>query len=213
MVELRADSAAPEPPAGGLFGPALAARLRDWLDQGRPRDAAPIDAKVVLFAVGAGGGARSRRCSRGCRASSRPLGVVGRRVAVALRIPVDDEVGDRTVRDAVRRPRFAAVWPLAAHGALATWFVHGSGVEASVSALRAAIDQVGALPRARCFHLLLDEKDRDGDRMLCEKLGLFDDRHALAISAERASGRPALRDLLTRCCHRAGDSRRAARIR
>ena len=50
MVELRADSAAPEPPAGGLFGPALAARLRDWLDQGRPRDAAPIDAKVVLFA-------------------------------------------------------------------------------------------------------------------------------------------------------------------
>jgi len=202
MVELRADSAASEPPAGGLFGPALAARLRDWLDQGRPRDSVPIDAKVVLFAsepAAARAFAALLACLPGVEQTPRGSHDASP-VASMLRIPVDDEVAIE-VFEMPAEPRFAALWPLAVHGALATWFVHGSGVEASVSALRAAIDQVGAMPRARCFHLLLAEKDKDksGIGSLCEKLGLFDDRHALAISAERpGEAATALRELLTR---------------
>ncbi len=202
MVELRADNAASEPPAGGLFGPALAARLRDWLDQGRPRDTVPIDAKVVLFASEPEAArAFAALLARLPGVEQTPRGSHdASSVASMLRIPVDDEVAIE-VFAMPAESRFAALWPLAAHGALATWFVHGSGVEASVSALRAAIDQVGAMPRARCFHLLLAEKDKDksGIGSLCEKLGLFDDRHALAISADRpGEAATALRELLTR---------------
>ena len=135
-------------------------------------------------------------------------------MASVLRIPVDDEVAIE-VFEVPAAPRFAALWPLAAHGALATWFVHGSGIEASVSALRAAVDQVGALPRARCFHVLLDEKSKRSVGSLCEKLGLFDDRHALAIPPERPTRRPRRCASCSRdCFRRAGEpASRAARLR
>lgn len=195
MVELRAESAAPEPPAGGLFGPALAARLRDWLDQGRPRDAVPIDAKVVLFASEP----EAARTFAGLLArlpgvEQTPRGHDASAVVPILRIPVDDEVAIE-VFEMPAAPRFAPIWPIAAHGALAVLFVHASGIEASVAALRPAVDQIGSMPRARCFHVLLDEKSQSAIGSLCEKLGLFDDRHALAIAPERPN---VLRELLTR---------------
>ncbi len=198
MVELRADSAAPEPPAGGLFGAALAARLRDWLDQGRPRDAAAVDAKVVLFGSEPEAGRTfTALLARLPGVEHTPRGGAFE-VASILRIPVDDEVAIE-VFEMPAAPRFAPVWPIAAHGALATLFVHGSGIEASVAALRAAVEQVSALPRARCFHVLLDEKSKRTVGALCEKLGLFDDRHALAVSPERPSeAAAALRELLAR---------------
>jgi len=199
MVELRTDSAAPDPPAGGLFGAALAARLRDWLDQGRPRDAAPIDAKVVLFASEPEAGrAFTSLLARLPGVEHTPPGANGRSVTPVLRIPVDGEVAIEVI-EVPASPRFAALWPLAAHGALATWFVHSSGVEKSVAALRTAAEQVSATPRARCFHVLLGEKSAHGIGSLCEKLGLFDDRHALGISPEHPSeADAALRELLTR---------------
>jgi CheY-like chemotaxis protein len=183
MVELSTNVSAHEPPAGGLFGAALAARLRDWLDQGRPREAAPIDAKVVLFASEPEaarafavllGGLPGVECTA---RDARP----GPAVRPVARIPVDDEVSIEVV-EVPTDPRFAPLWPLAAHGALAAWFVHGSGVDASIAALGVAVEQVGALPRARCFHVLLDEKSKRGVGKLCEKLGLFDDRHVVAIA-------------------------------
>ena len=198
MVELRAESAAVEPPAGGLFGPAIVARLRDWLDHGRPRDAAPIDAKVVLFASEPEAGRTfAALLARLPGAEALPRTAAGE-VGPVLRIPVDDEVAIE-VFEVPSAPRFAALWPLAAHGALATWFVHGSGVEASVAALRAAVDEVGALPRARCFHVLLDEKGKRSVGALCEKLGVFDERHAIAVPPDRpVEATTALRELLTR---------------
>ena len=119
-------------------------------------------------------------------------------IAPVLRIPVDDDVAIE-VFEVPSAPRFASVWPVAAHGALATLFVHGGGIDASVAALRLAVDQVGALPRARCFHVLLDEKSKRSVGALCEKLGLFDDRHAFAVSPEQPDQAPAaLRELLAR---------------
>jgi CheY-like chemotaxis protein len=200
MVELRADAAALEPPAGGLFGPALAARLRDWLDQGRARDGAPVDAKVVLFASDPAAaqsfGALLARLPGVEHTPRTPSGAPA--VASLLRIPVEDEVGIE-VFEVPAEPRFAALWPVAAHGALATCFVHGSGIEESVAALRAAVDQIGAMPRARCFHVLIDEKGKRSVGALCEKLGVFDDRHALAVPPDRpVEATTALRELLAR---------------
>src|SRR5262245_10265203 len=184
MVELRADSAAVEPPAGGLFGAALVARLRDWLEQARPRDAAPADAKVVVFASEpAAGQALAALLGRLPGAEAFPR-TAADEVAPVVRIPVDDEVSIE-VFEVPSAPRFAALWPLAAHGALAAWFVHGSAIDESVAALRAAVEQIGALPRARAFHVLLDEKGKRGIGALCEKLGVFDDRHTIAVPPDR----------------------------
>jgi hypothetical protein len=198
MVELRAETAAPEAPAGGLFGAALAARLRDWLDQGRARDAVAVDAKVALFASAPEAGrAFASLLARLPGVEHTPRSGAGE-LAPVLRIPVDDEVAIE-VFEVPAATRFAPVWPVAAHGALASLFVHGSGIEASVAALRPAVEQVSALPRARCFHVLLDEKSKKSVGALCEKLGLFDDRHAFAVSPERPDQAPAaLRELLTR---------------
>jgi len=119
-------------------------------------------------------------------------------IATVLRIPVDEEVAIEVI-EVPAAPRFAPLWPLAVHGALASWFAHGAGLEASVAALRAAVDQIAALPRSRGFHVLLDEKGKRGVGALCEKLGVFDDRHALAVPPDRpVEATTALRELLTR---------------
>jgi len=199
MVQLRSDASSTDPTVGGgLFAPALAARLRDWLDQGRARDAGPVDAKVVVVAS-----APEALRAFGALASRLP----GAEVAPAptapgiwplLRLPVDEEIAIELF-DVPPSSRFAPVWPLAAHGALATLFLHGGPVEASIGALRASIDEMTGLPRARCFHLLLEGKDRSRVDTLCERLGLFDDRCVLAVAQEHpdvtAGG---LRDLLSR---------------
>src|SRR5258705_9552613 len=150
MVELRADTATPEPPTGGLFGAALAARLRDWLDQGRLRDGAAVDAKLGVFASDPEAGRTfASLLARLPGVEHTPRAGVGE-IAPVVRVPVHDEVAIEGY-EGPPAPRFAAIWPVAAHGALATLFVHGGGIDASVAALRLAVDQVGALPRARCF--------------------------------------------------------------
>ena len=81
--------------------------------------------------------------------------------------------------------------------------VHGL---AGVRALRrraspvppSVLTRVGALPRARSFHLLLDEKGPQGIAELCKRLALFDDRNVLAVAPEPRNAGPALRELLTR---------------
>jgi hypothetical protein len=198
MVELRAGAATPEQPTGGLIGVALAARLRDWLDQGRPRDAAPLDAKVVFLAPDPEVSQTfTSLLAHLPGVESAPHGVAPG-IWPRLRIPVDGEAAIELI-EVPSAARFAPAWPIAVHGALAALFVHAGGVAASVDALRGAVEQVSALPRARCFHLLLDEKGPRGIAELCERLALFDDRNALAISPEnpRNAG-PMLRELLAR---------------
>jgi len=198
MVELRAENARPETPAGGLFAPSLVARLRDWLEQGRSRDAAPLDAKVVLIA------SQPEAASALVSLFARVPGVEhtprGETPGVwpTLRIAVDEDVAIELF-EVPADARFAPIWPIAAHGALATLFVHSGGIDASVAALRAAIEEVGALPRSRCFHLLLEKTDPRAVGALSERLALFDDRSVLAVSPERPDAAAAsLRELLAR---------------
>ena len=145
MVELRTDSATPEPPAGGLFGAPLAARLRDWLDQSRPREAAPTTPSCCCLP-------RTPRPSRTlagtARAAARrralPKGLAATPpVASILRIPVDAEVAIEVLHTPIAA-RFAPLWPLAAHAALATCSCSRRH-RGAVAALRQAVE-----PLARC---------------------------------------------------------------
>jgi hypothetical protein len=100
---------------------------------------------------------------------------------------VDDELGIELIGAPVAQ-HFAPVWPLAAHGAMATLFVHSGSPAQSVEALRPAFNAVCALPRVRSFHLLLQEKACEESVLaLCERLSLFDDRSVFALSPERGT--------------------------
>ncbi len=198
MVDLRSDDASPEAPVAGLFAPTMAGRLRDWLEQGRPREGTPWDAKVVVFAAQT----QTHEAFRGLLeklpgVESTPRGEAPG-VWTTARIPIDDELGIEFVEVAAA-PGFAPIWPLVVHGALAALFVHGDGVEASIRALRPAIEALDMLPRARAFHVLLEDKERGGSEALCERLGLFDDRTVAAASPEKPEDAIAtLRELLVR---------------
>ncbi len=194
MVEVSAASARPEPPAGAFFAPQWVARLRDWLEQGRARDAAPLDAKIVVIASDTGAEQTFlNRLAGWPGAEAAPRGEAAG-VWSVLRIPVDDEIAlEITVVPAAER--WAAVWPLAVHGALATIFVHGEDIDASLPALRAAIGTVAMAPWTRSLHIVLEGKREDGTGrrggdVLCERLGLFDDRGVVAIASDDALDAP-----------------------
>ena len=125
MVELRADSAAPEPPAGGLFG-AGARRAAARLARPGPAARAGADRREGgAVRVGARGGAHVRGAARApARRRADPGAATAPALRRSLRIPVDDEVAIE-VFEVPAAPRFAPIWPLAAHGALAVLFVHG----------------------------------------------------------------------------------------
>ena len=198
MIELRDEAAQAETPVGGLLAPALVARLRDSLYQGRPRAAAPLDAKLVLIAAQPEAGRALLSVLGRLPGVEYTPGGDAPGVWMTLRVPVDEDVAIE-LYEVPRDPRFAAIWPIAAHGALAVLFVHGGDIEASAAALRVAIEEIGALPRARCFHLLLDEKDPGAVAALAERLALFDDRNVLAVSSDVPGAAAAsLRELLAR---------------
>jgi len=198
IVELRADAAVEPGSGAGYFTPAMAARLRDWLDQGRPRGAAPADAKVVVVA--------SRSEAAAALASqlqrlpgAEMTGHVGRGIAHLGRTPVDDEIGIEWIGVPASR-RYAPVWALAAHGALATLVLHADPIEQSMALLRPALSAIGARPRTRLIHVILREKDPavHGD-VVCESPALFEDRPVVTLPIElreRAEG--ALRELIGR---------------
>jgi CheY-like chemotaxis protein len=184
MVDLRAASAKPEAPTGGLFAPKSVARLRDWLEQGRPREAAPQDAKVVVIASDLGAERALGALLAGLPGIERTPRGEAAGIWPILRIPVDEDVA-LEVFSVPGEARWAPIWPLAVHGALATLFVHADGIENSLGTLRAAVDSVGDQPWARRFHLLLEEKDRGEREALCERLALFDDRSVTSVSPDR----------------------------
>jgi hypothetical protein len=198
IVELRAD--APVEPGSGAsyFTPALAARLRDWLDQGRPRGAAPVDAKVLVVA------SRSEATRALASQLERLPGaeMVARArggIAHLGRTPVDDEIGIEWIGVPVSR-RYAPVWPLAAHGALAILVLHADSIEQSIAELRPALAAISARPRTRVIHVIVREKEAAarGDAV-CQSPALFEERPVVTLQIEqpeRAEG--ALRELIGR---------------
>jgi len=198
LIELQAEAEGPKTPRAGLFTPAAAARVRDWLEQGRGRDGPAVDAKVPVWAANPEAlGVFGERMARLPGVVPSPDGSSAR-LAPLLRVPVDTRVGIELL-GVPCSPRSAPIWPLCAHGAMAALFLHAGPVEASVEALRPAIEAVSRRPRARVFHLLLEDKEPVAAETLCERLGLFDDRFVVRVPLERPDeAGPALRELLAR---------------
>jgi hypothetical protein len=203
LVEVHAASAKPETPTGALFAPQWTARLRDWLEQGRARNAAPLDAKVVAIASDAGADQRFAAILRQCPGVEETPRGEAEGVWSVFRIPVDEEIA-LEVFAVPAGDRWSPIWPLAVHGALATVFVHAEGAENSVPALRASIGAVASAPWTRALHLVLEgkgdghESGRDAEA-LCERLGLFDDRSIVSVAPGTGeNARKAVRDLIAR---------------
>jgi CheY-like chemotaxis protein len=175
MVELRrgGDPAAPAAVAveTHLFLPARVARLREWLETGRPRGAPPRDAKLLVVASDVG-------------ATRDFVRMLGRLPGVAIdprfttgsysaddfttlgRITVEEGLGIELVHTPIA-DRFAPLWPVAGHGALGALFLLAGPASRAVESVRGALAALRRMPRARIFSLLLLEK---GERVVPEEV-------------------------------------------
>jgi len=173
MVELRRgpDPAAAPVAETRLFAPARIARLREWIEAGRPRGAPPRDAKLLVVASDAGatrdfvrmlgrlpGVAIDERFTTGSY-SADDLTSLGR-------ITVDEGLGIELVHTPVGE-RFAPLWPVAGHGALGALFLLAGPASRAVDSVRPTLTALRRMPRARIFSLLLLEK---GERVVPEEV-------------------------------------------
>ena len=180
LLELRHDAPATETSTGDTFSPAFGAQLRERIQRivGAPGERAKV--LVVPANEEASEGFRSwlARIPGADVAASEPspppvgsLGFLG----------VDGALGIEWVQ-APAGERFSAVWPLAAHGAIATVFLHAGPLPDSLRDVGRAYEQLGALPRGRTLHVLFQEKETQGSAAeLCEALALFDEQTALEV--------------------------------
>jgi CheY-like chemotaxis protein len=202
MVELRSEPEVVVPAAGARIFPAAGGpRLREWLDLERPGGLATRQAKVPILAAGVDASRRFARLLAGLPgvelAEGEPAADDVGRLA---RLAVDGEIGI----DLVHCPadaRFAPLWPLAAHGALATLLLLAAPVGRSAAALRPAARAFAAAPRARLLALALLEP---GEQAAVEEV----DGHLPLLSREAfcalplgspADAQARLREILARC--------------
>jgi DNA-binding response OmpR family regulator len=192
MVDLQPEEDAPELAREvRLFSPARIARLREWLEIDRPGGPPTREAKVLLLASDAEAlheFARLLRLLPGVELDPRVAGegFDAKDLAPVGRVAVDPEVGIDLVH-VPSSPGFAPVWPLAAHGALATLVLLSGPVGRAVEAVREATTALAARPGARLFHLLLlDKGERLSPKDLRENLTLVDEGSLFLIPLEKA---------------------------
>ncbi len=202
MVELLTEPEEEEGERGvRLFPPARAARLREWLGVDRPGQVAAREAKLVIVTSDSAslrelgrilermpGTELEEGLAKGTT-SADDLGSLGR-------IGVDPEIGIRLI-NLPASPRFAPVWPVAAHGALAVLLViPGSGGPA-LEPLRRVAHALQTLARPRIFPLVLLEKGQEvRDSELREALDFVNSEPLLPIPLENAQqSSDALREL------------------
>lgn len=198
LVELQHDAGDdPRRSAASVLPRGLATRLRERLDRQR----VGLDAKVLVIGSGEDAAASlSRLMGRvpGAEIPERPVSAAAC-ITPLCRLAVDDEIAIEWLLAPASR-RFAPVWPLAAHGALAVVFLHTAPIDSSIEVLRPAIEAIGQLPRVRPLHVLLLDKPDDGSvAEVCEALALFDDRSVVEIQiGEPDAAEEGLRELLRR---------------
>jgi CheY-like chemotaxis protein len=173
MVELRRGPDPATSPAAEtrLFAPARVARLREWMEPGRPRGASARDAKLLVVASDAGatrdfvrmlarlpGVAIDERFTTGSY-SADDLISLGR-------ITVEEGLGIELLHTPISE-RFAPLWPVAGHGALGSLFLLAGPASRAVESVRGALTALRRMPRARIFSLLLLEK---GERVVPEEV-------------------------------------------
>jgi CheY-like chemotaxis protein len=201
MVELRPEPEAVVPAADArLFTSSGSARLREWLDLERPGGLASHRAKVLVVA-----------------ASEEATGRFGRLLATLpgvepldaepasddllplARIAVDEQAGLDLIH-CPADPRFAALWPLAAHGALACLLLLGAPAGRSAATLRPAARAFAALPQPRLLALaLLDAGERASAEEVDGHLPLLSPEAFVALRLDAPAETDArLREVLAR---------------
>lgn len=171
MVELRLEPEAVIPAADSrLFTSPGAARLREWLDLERPGGLAARQAKVLVIAADAAAAQRFGALLAQLPGAALDAEAESGRAPDALvriaRLAVDEQVGIELIQ-CPADPRFAPLWPLAAHGALATLLLLGAPAGRAAASLRPAARALAAAPRARLFTLVLLAA---GERAFAEEL-------------------------------------------
>lgn len=192
MVDLQPEEDAPELAREvRLFSPARTARLREWLEVDRPGGPATREAKVLLLASDTGAindFARLIRRLPGVELDGSMDGesFQGDDLVSVGRVLVDPEVGIDLIH-LPASPSHAPVWPVAAHGALATLVLLSGPVGRSVETVREATAVLAERPGARVYHLLLLEKgERLSPEDLRENLALVDEGSLFLIPLEKA---------------------------
>jgi hypothetical protein len=189
IVQIRRDPSPAGERSGALFAPHQVRRLRDWLQGGRPRGALPREAKLLLVSSDAAATRDFVRLLGGLPGMdlappfergtflAEDVGPVGRLA-----------VGDGLALEVVHvpaDPRFGAVWPVAAHGALGTLLLLAGDTEAAEATLKPVTAALRRRPRARVFHVLLLRK---GERLAREevqgRLSLLDEASLFLLPLE-----------------------------
>jgi DNA-binding response OmpR family regulator len=173
MLELRQEprAALAESAVEGFFAPPQIRRLREWLSTGRPRGTDTLEAKLLLFSQDE---AATRDFGRllaevpGMRLAqaARQGGIAATDFVPLGRITVDPGLSIRVIHVPADR-RFAPIWPVAAHGAIASLLLLRGAERAAEERIAPLADALRRLPRARLFHLLLLQK---GERLVPEEV-------------------------------------------
>lgn len=190
MVELQPEQEAPDLARDvRLFSTARVARLREWLEIDRPGVPPQRDAKLLIVA------SEPEALRSFASLLGRLPGVelsprfgqdgIGKDDLLCIgRVAVDDEVGIELVHVPADE-RFAPVWPLARHGALATLLLMAGPVQRGLEALAGASQALGQGARARTFHLLLlDKSERVSPDELRQNLTVVDDGSLFLVPLE-----------------------------
>lgn len=177
IVEVRWGPPEGAPEADGVFSPAQARRLREWLDFGR--DGGAGDAKLLLFETQPGSTHKFVNLLHGLPGlrlrAAEETGPASDGLQSVGRVAVDASVGIELLR-VPARPEDAPIWPIVGYGALGSVFLISGPVAEASRTLAPVEAAIRALPRARLFHVLLLHKgDRPLPEELRENLSLLDD--------------------------------------
>jgi len=180
------------PSQAGLFSPSQASRLDEWLQHEGGAGQRSKDAKLIV----------AFSSSDACREFARALGplpgvalndaaqageIPPDVVAPLGRIAVDGECGIEFVQVPVAE-RYAALWPTAAHGAVAVLLLLAGPLSVAMQSIGCFADAMRARPRTRVFHLLLLEKGQGiAPEALRANISLLDDTSLFLVPLENES--------------------------
>jgi CheY-like chemotaxis protein len=202
IVELR-DAPGLQAAGGGegVFAPAQARRLREWLECGA-RVAAGADAKGVI--VSADLEATRELLRRVAELPGARVGPAVHRMGAADlvslgRLAVADSHGIELVH-LPAAPEHAPLWPLVGRGALANIVLLGAGSPEAIAAVESPSRRLRELPRARLLHVILapGELDPGVVARATDRLGLEGEGAVLEVPREGADASAALRGLFHR---------------
>ena len=156
IVEVRSGAPLP-PPDAGLFGSGQVRRLREWLDA-RGDGVGARDAKLLVSSAHPDAARDFLRLLRGVPGlvphPRMAEGIPADALGPIARLRIEDDLGIEFLH-VPSGASYAPLWPLAGHGALGTLLLLDGSRPDAPSALRAMVETLQALPRARLFHVLL----------------------------------------------------------